>query len=182
MLKLFKYEGFRLNISEEAILLKPIKDVWDRDTSEAKDRAFQELGYIYFFCDPRSDFQSIVDEDSRRDAIIKATGMPEDWQPDEKVKKAMTFYSSFKPMSALLLEDTRVAVDKLRTMLRESNYDERDDKGKPVHTISSITSTIKMIPGLVRDLNEAEKAINKDIIEEGKVRGSQTKSLYEDMI
>lgn len=39
-----------------------------------------------------------------------------------------------------------------------------------------------MIPGLVRDLNEAEKAINKDIIEEGKVRGSQTKSLYEDMI
>ena len=108
--------------------------------------------------------------------------MPEDWQPDDKVKKAMTFYSSFKPMSALLLEDTRVAVDKLRTMLRESNYDERDDKGKPVHTISSITSTIKMIPGLVRDLNEAEKAINKDIIEEGKVRGSQTKSLYEDMI
>ena len=48
MIKLFKYEGYKLNISEEALLLKPFKEIWQRDKSKSKDRAFQELGYIYF--------------------------------------------------------------------------------------------------------------------------------------
>jgi len=28
MIKLFKYEGYKLNISEEALLLKPFKEIW----------------------------------------------------------------------------------------------------------------------------------------------------------
>ena len=48
MIKLFKYEGYKLNISEEALLLKPFKEIWQRDKSKNKDKALQELGYIYF--------------------------------------------------------------------------------------------------------------------------------------
>lgn len=46
-------------------------------------------------------------------------------------------------MSALLLEDTRVAVDKLRKLLREIDLDATDEKGKPKYTLNTITSTIK---------------------------------------
>ena len=60
------------------------------------------------------------------------------------------------------------------------NFNERDDKGKPVHTLASITTTLKQIPGLAKDLDEAERALSRDILAEARARGSQTKALLED--
>ena len=37
----------------------------------------------------------------------------------QNMQEALEFYKTFRSASALLLEDTRVAVDKLRTLLRE---------------------------------------------------------------
>lgn len=180
MIKLFEYDNYEVVIDPEAIMLAPFKKLYNRDKRKDKSLAKQELAYIYFMGDPRSDYQYILDEETRSSEIIKGLGMPEKWAPDNDVKNALDFYKSFKPISAGLLEDTRNAVDKLRKMLRDIDLDERDDKGKPIHTLSSITQTIKQIPGLVRDLDEAERMLSKDIIAESKARGSQNKSLFED--
>ena len=179
-MKLFRYEGYKLHISEEAFILKPFKELWNRDKTKNKDKALQELGYIYFMCDPRSDYQYIVDEEDRSKAIKEGEGIEPKWKPDNKVIEAMKFYKQFKPVSALLLEDTRVAVDKLRQLLRNIDLTEVDDKGKPIYTLNTVTATIKQIPSLVKDLDEAEKAIAKEIMESDKVRGAQEKSMYED--
>ena len=93
----------------------------------------------------------------------------------------MKLYSSFKTPAALLLEDTRVAVDKLRQLLRNINLEEVDDKGKPIYTLNIVTSTIKQIPALVKDLDEAERALAKEIAQSDKVRGAAEKSIYEDL-
>ena len=180
-MKLFKYEGYKITISEEALLLKPFKTIWKRDRSQNKEKALAELGFIYFFCDIRSDYQYIVDEETRKESIKEGEGLPADWQPDEAVLEAMNFYNTFKPTSALLLEDTRFAVDKLRKLLREIDLNQTDDKGKPIYTLNTITATIKQVPALVRDLDEAERSIAKEIAQNDKARGSQTKSIYEDM-
>lgn len=179
-MKLFRYEGYKLHISEEAFVLKPFKELWNRDKTKNKDKALQELGYVYFMCDPRSDYQYIVDEEDRSKAIKEGEGIEPKWKPDNKVIEAMKFYKQFKPVSALLLEDTRVAVDKLRQLLRNIDLTEVDDKGKPIYTLNTVTATIKQIPSLVKDLDEAEKAIAKEIMESDKVRGAQEKSMYED--
>lgn len=179
-MKLFKYEGYKITISEEALLLKPFKEIWQRDKSKNKDKALQELGYVYFMSDPRSDYQYLVDEEERSKSIKEGEGIPNDWNPDKAVLDAITFYKSFKPTSALLLEDTRFAVDKLRKLLREIDLTQTDDKGKPIYTLNTITATIKQIPSLVKDLDEAEKTLSKEIMESNKVRGSQEKSMYED--
>ena len=179
-MKLFRYEGYKLHISEEAFVLKPFKEIWNRDKSKNKDKALQELAFIFFMCDPRSDYQYIVDEDDRAKAIKEGEGIDSKWKPDNKVIMAMEFYKQFKPVSALLLEDTRVAVDKLRQLLRNIDLTEVDDKGKPIYTLNTVTATIKQIPSLVKDLDEAEKAIAKEIMESDKVRGAQEKSMYED--
>lgn len=179
-MKLFRYEGYKLHISEEAFVLKPFKEIWNRDKTKNKDKALQELGYIYFMSDPRSDYQYIVDEEDRAKAIKEGEGIDSKWKPDNKVIEAMKFYKTFKPVSALLLEDTRIAVDKLRQLLRNIDLTEVDDKGKPIYTLNTITATIKQIPSLVKDLDEAEKAIAKEIMESDKVRGAQEKSMYED--
>lgn len=180
-MKLFKYEGYKIVISEEAMALMPFKRIWTRDRSTNKNRAISELGFIYFMADPRSDYQYIIDEESRKTSIKEGEGLPSDWEPDNLVLEAMEFYKTFKPVSALLLEDTRVAVDKLRTLLREIDLGAVDDKGKPIYTLNTITATIKQIPSLVKDLNEAEAAIAKEIAQSNKVRGAQEKSMYEDL-
>lgn len=180
MIKLFKYEGYKVTISEEALLLKPFKKIWQRDKSRNKETALQELGFIYFYCDPRSDYQYLTDEDSRLQAIKEGEGFTKNWKPDKELLEAMKFYSSFKPTSALLLEDTRYAVDKLRNMLREIDLSALDDKGKPIYTLNTITSTIKQIPSLVKDLDEAERALASEIRSNSRMRGQGEKTIGED--
>lgn len=182
-MKLFKYEAYKVTISEEALMLQPFKKIWNRDKSKSKDKALNELAFIYFMCDPRSDYQYIVDPEDRFNAIVESEGLPEDWTPDKLVEEGMAFYESFKSTSALLLEDTRYAIEKVRMFLKTVDLNAVDDKGKPLYTINSITSTIKMIPQLIKDLNDAEKAINSEMLEKsGKVRGQKTKSLFEDSL
>ena len=180
MIRLFKYEGYKMVIEPEALLLKPFKQIWQRDRSQNKDKAMMELGFIYFFCDPRSDYQYLTDEEQRKQAIKEGEGLPEKWEPDKVVLDAMEFYNSFKPTSALLLEDTRFAVDKLRKLLREIDLTQTDDKGKPIYTLNTITATIKQVPSLVKDLDDAEKAIAKESMVAGKMRGQGEKTIMED--
>lgn len=182
MIKLFTYEGYNVTIEPEALMLAPFKALWDRDKHKDKSLAMQELAFIYFMEDPRSDYQYITDAKVRQQEVIKGQGMPKKWKPDAVVLKAMEFYRSFKPVSAGLLEDTRMAVNKLRELLRGINLDERDEKNKPVHTLSTITQTIKQIPSLVKDLDAAEKTLAKDIIAEARARGSQEKGAFEDEV
>lgn len=177
-MKLFKYEGYRIVISEEALLLKPFKKIWDRDKTKNKEKAYMELGFIYFYCDPRSDYQYLTDEEERLKSIKEGEGIPDKWNPDIVVKEAMNFYNGFKPTSALLLEDTRNMVNGYRAKLREIT---KDMSNLEIKDIKDIGAIIKQIPALVKDLDEAERAVSKEIIESNKVRGSQEKSIYEDM-
>ena len=55
-----------------------------------------------------------------------------------------------------------------------------DDKGKPLYTINSVTSAIKQIPSLAKEVMETEKLVNKEIQEQGRARGGNTKKLFED--
>lgn len=181
-MKLFKYEGYKIVISEEAFALKVFRQIWNRDRTTSKDKAIMELGYVYFMVDPRSDYQYLVDEDERSKAIIEGEGLPSDWKPDKLVKEAMNFYGKFKPTAALLLEDTRYAVDKLRKLLRDINLEDKDDKGKPVYTLNTITATIKQVPSLAKDLDEAERALASEMRNQGKMRGQGEKTIMEDSL
>lgn len=175
MLKLFKYEGYKVVISEEAFALKPFRQIWQRDKTINKDRAIMELGFIYFFCDPRSDYQYLIDDNERMEAIKEGEGLPSKWQPDKIVTEAMNFYMSFKPISALLLEDTRFMVDKYRRRLKALEFDDLEIKD-----LKETGALIKQIPSLVKDLNEAEKALNSEMKESGRMRGQGEKTIFED--
>ena len=56
-----------------------------------------------------------------------------------------------------------------------------DDKGKPLYGINTVTSAIKQIPSLVKEVLEAEKVVAKEIEESGRARGGNNKkALFED--
>lgn len=180
-MKLFKYEAYRVVISEEALALKPFKQLWNRDRSINKDKAISELAYVYFMEDPASDYQYLVDREDRSNAIIEGEGLGNKWKPDKMVIEAMKFYASFKTTSALILEDTRKVAENLRKALPALDITKEDDKGRPIYTIASITKAIRELNVLVKELAETERVIAKEMNEaNGRVRGQRAKTILED--
>lgn len=176
-MKLFRYEGYKIVISEEAFALKVFRQIWNRDRTASKDKALMELGYVYFMVDPRSDYQYLVDKEERSKAIIEGEGLPANWKPDKLIEEAMTFYDSMKPSAALLLEDTRLMVDKYRRKLRGMDFDELE-----VKDLKDMGALIKGIPDLVKALDEAEKAVSAEMRNSGRMRGQGEKTIYEDSL
>lgn len=176
-MKLFKYEGYKIVISEEAFALKVFRQIWNRDRTASKDKALMELGYVYFMIDPRSDYQYLVDKEERSKAIIEGEGLPPNWKPDKLVEEAMAFYDKMKPSAALLLEDTRLMVDKYRKKLRGMDFDELE-----VKDLKDMGALIKGIPDLVKALDEAEKAVSAEMRTSGKMRGQGEKTIMEDSL
>ena len=176
-MRLLTYEGYNLTIDPMALALKPFRHIWTRDRSEKKYKAIQEIAYIYFMEDPRSDYMYITDRKAREQAIREGEGISESWKPDKLVKEALELYASFKTPAALLLEDTRAMVDGYRMKIRELTANMASMDVKEVKDIGTI---IKQIPLLVKDLDEAERALAKEITQSDKVRGTNEKALYED--
>lgn len=179
-MRLFRYEGYNITISEEALVLRPFKVIWDRDKSKDKFRAMQELGYIYFMEDPRSDYQTYVDREERSKQVILGEGLPEKWTPDDKVKEAQTFYAGFKSPAALLLEDLRSSMQTLRTgLITQENLTEIELDKRP-KLLNDYAGTIERLLKLAKQIDETEKNLAKEIMQSDKVRGTAEKSMYED--
>lgn len=182
-MKLVKFDNWKLVITEEALLVSAFAALWKRDKSKDKTIALRDLGVIYFLLDPRSDYMFISDYNDRLEAIKVQEGIPANWQPDAVLLRAMEVYKNLiQTTSSLLLEDTRALIDKVREQMKEIDLKAVDDKGKPLYTLNTITSTIKQIPGLTKDLREAEEALAKEVEELGRARGAKAKKIMEDMI
>lgn len=177
-MKLLKYEGYNLTFEPEILTLKVFKKLHQRDRTRDKARFMQELGFIYFYADPRSDYQYLTDEEDRIKAIVEGEGLPENWKIDKDLQEAIDYYSSFKPISSLLLEDTRAMINGYRAKIRQMTANMADMEIKETKDIGDI---IIKIPVLVKSLDEAERAVAKEIVQNDKVRGSAEKSMYEDL-
>ena len=171
-MKLFKYEGYEVRVAPEALTLKPFKKIWDRDKSKGKDKAMEELSFLYFYCDPRSDYQYITDNGDRLEAVKEGLGFPADWKPDAALRVAIEFYGSFDTSAARLLRMAAKEIDKVQETLdamTPSNYKELKEQ----------ISAMKMIPEIASMIQEAEKALNQEQ-EYGEASGSVEKGMFED--
>lgn len=177
-MRLLKYESYKLTYEPEILTLKVFKRLYSRDKSKDKSKFLQELGFIYFYVDPRSDYQYLTNEEERKDAIIKGEGLPETFKIDNLLQEAIDYYSSFKTTSVLLLEDTRAMIEGYRKKIKKLTTEMEDLEIKDIKDLGTI---IKQIPSLIRDLDNAEKTVTKELIQNDKVRGSVEKGIYEDL-
>lgn len=162
---------YKIEPSEELFLIKGFRDFYNSDKSENKEQFFQMLSYVYYMADPRSSLSYVTSEEERKAYIFEQEGIKK-----LNLKVADKLIEEYKKhvvtSSYLLLQDTKLAVDKVREFLRMVNLDERDDRtGKPIYTINSITSAIKQCSELTKTLSELEKTITKEIDESASVRG-----------
>ena len=131
------------------------------DKSKTKEKFLQLMSVLYFYTDPRSSYSYITDDQERLKEIIIQEGLPNDFKIDKVLQEAIDIYKKHIITSSyLLLQDTKIAIDKIREFLRNVDLTDLDDKGKPKYTISSITQAIKQIPQLSKDIIEASNKTN----------------------
>ncbi len=171
-MRLFKYEGYEVRVAPEALTLKPFKKLWERDKSKTKDTALQELSFLYFYCDPRSDYQYITDDDDRLTAVKEGIGFPQSWKPDAQMLLAIEFYKSFDTSAALLLKMAANGVNKVQQALDDMTP--TDTK-----TLKDYLTIMRMIPEVAEMIQEAEKKLNQEE-EFGEAKGAIEKTLFDD--
>lgn len=182
-MKLIKYENYTLDIADEAYLVGPIRKLYNQDKSKSKDTFFKQMSLLYFIYDPRSNYAYIADENDRKREVEIQEGIDKKdikkyWT--KEFEEAIKVYKNLNITSSLkLLNSTRVAIDKLSNFLETVDLTAEDEKGKPKYAVNSITTAIKQIPQLAKDLAEAEKALAKEMEEQSKARGNSEMSLFD---
>ena len=144
----------------------------------------KQRGVLCFGCGPGGNYAWRANGADRLLEVLAQEGI--DFKEYKKkyetndFKEAIEIYKKLnQTTSLLLLQDTRLCIDKVRKFLRTIDLNATDDKGKLLNPINQVTSTIKQIPQLAKDLADAEKALSKEIEEQSKARGNSEMSLFD---
>jgi len=173
-MKLIEFDGMEFKIADEALLVRPIRELFQKDKSKKKEEFWKQISYLWFMCDPRSSYMYLVNEEERAKEIKMQEGLGEDWNPPELLRDAMTIYRKQTITSAaILLEGMRKGIDKLSTFLGETTFSDK--------TVAAMTNALKQIPELSKALVEAEKSLAKDFETDDKARGNSSKAVGEDV-
>lgn len=182
-MKLIEFDGMEFKIADEALLVRPIRELFQKDKSKKKEEFWKQISYLWFMCDPRSNYQYLVDEELRAKEVKIQEGLGEDWEPSELLKEAMDIYRKQTITTAsLLLEGMRKGIENVRRFLAEVDLFAVDEKTqKPLYQVSTITSALKQVPELAKALSDAEKSLAKDFATEDSARGNAQKAVGEDI-
>lgn len=181
-MKLFELEDNAVTFSPQALLLEPFKKLWERDKSKDKARAVDELAFIWYMEDVRSDFYDIIDEDERREEVLKfLTELPSNYVPDDEVWKALKEYRVLsESLSVKVLKDTMVMVNNLRQAIRDIDFTERDKAGKVVYDYGRAMDIAGKLPKLLKDLRDIYREIEREAEEQHLMRGGRLKATFEE--
>ena len=181
-MKLVKIDNYQLQIEDELLLLKPFKKLYKSDRSKDKSDFMDFLTIVYFTYDPRSDYSYIVDDNERLQEVCTTNGLEVPKFTDLQLECINLYKKLTTTISQELLQSTKIAIVKVKEFLETVDLNTTDDKGKPIYTINSITTAIRQIPQLAKEVMEAEKTIAKEIQEQGRARGGNGKTLMDDGI
>ena len=172
-MRLIKTENYELKIADEALLVKPIRKLWNQDRSQSKEQFYKQMSILYFTYSPTSNYSYIIDEKERMQEVLRQENIT-DFKPSADFKAAVEIYKKLvKTTSSELLEDVRMNIYKLRQALNSVKYDDFEDEKDKVAAINTLTAVLSKLPKLVKDLQETEKAVAKELEEQVNARGSQ---------
>ena len=182
-MKLVKVENYQVQFDDELLLLKPFRQLYKSDKNRDKRGFMDFLTIVYYTYDPRSDYSYIVDEEERLKEVCETNGIQFTKFSPLQSECIVLYKKLTTTTSQELLRSTKIAIGKVRDFLETIDLKATDDKGKPIYTINSVTTAIKQIPQLAKDVMDAEKAVAKEIQEQGTARGGNaSKSLMDDGI
>lgn len=181
-MKLIEFDGMDFKIADEALLVRPIRELFQKDKSKRKEEFWKQISYLWFMCDPRSTYMYLTSPEDRSSEIKKQEGFPEDWEPNELLKEAMDIYKKQTTTTAsILLESMRKGIDQLRKFFEDFDLFAKDKNDRPIYQVSTMTAALKQVPELAKALVEAERELAKDFATDDKARGNAEKAIGEDI-
>ena len=181
-MKLIEFDGLEFKLADEALLMRPIRELFLADKSKKKEEFWKQISYLWFMCDPRSTYMYLVDEETRAKEIKVQEGLGNDWEPSALLKEAMDIYRKQTITTAsILLESMRKGVEQLRKFFSEFDLFALDKNDRPIYQVSTMTAALKQVPELAKALVDAEKALAKDFATDDKARGNTEKAVGEDI-
>ena len=177
---LIEYVDYQVRVNPELLLVRPFRALFNADKTRLKEKFMTQLSVVYFLVDPRSTYAYMSDEGERLAAIIEQEGLPSDFKVEGKLLECVEAYRKHVvTKSSLLLEDSLVAIDKVRAFLRGFSLDDLEEKDR-FSALKSLTSTIQLIPKLVTDLQEAQEKVSRELGDKGRARGQARLKVFED--
>lgn len=175
-MKLISVDNYELKVSEEALLVRQFRRLWNMDRSQGKEQFYKQMSILFFCYSPASNYSYIVDEGERMKEVLLQEGIP-DFKPTPEFKAAVEIYKKLNQTpEALLLADTYTFLDKSRKILTDIDYSKLDPKDQ-VNTLKTGMGVVSQIPKLMKDLSAAKRAIEKELEETNNARGSQELSV-----
>jgi hypothetical protein len=171
-----------LTVDDNLWGLEPYKKILKRDKSRNKDLALKEMLFIYYYTDIKSDYL-IIDIKFRTEEIIKDLQLPDNWKIDSVIQDAINFYEE-RSLTVIgkLYKNALLAANDISEYLTKTKalLEERDDRNKPVTTLTTIVGGISKIKVVMQDLKAAEKELIKEKVEtEGRMKGQQQMGMFE---
>lgn len=181
-MKLVKFDNYKIVVEPELLLLTPFKIIYKQDKTRDKEKFYEFLTILYYTYDPRSDYSYIIDDMERLSEVLITNGFKRGLEFTKEEGNCVELYKKLTTtLSQEVLKSTKIAIDKLRKYLEDIDLSERTDKGAVVYQPSAITSTIKQLLPLTKEIIETEKLVAKEILEKGRARGgNEKKKIFED--
>ena len=182
-MKLITIENYALKVADEAMLVKPIRKLYNQDRSASKEQFYKQMSYLYFMTDPRSTYSYILNEEERAKTIIEQEGLEKNFKPSPLLEEAMTIYKKHTVTpSQELLNAALVAARTVSNFLKRPDIlTEEDDKGRPKYQVSAITAALKNVEGIVQSLQNLQRKVESELSEQSKARGSQELTIFDDV-
>lgn len=160
-MELLQIENHKLKISPYALTIAEFKAVWERDKSSTKDRAVQELSFVFLVSAYHSPYRA-YDSKERILRVANDVVTLDKWIPDDLVKAAVAKYEELELTPTLaLLTDVEEGIFKLRSFFKTVDVT-KDEKGSKIasliRSIGSISDVIKSM-AILRQQVEKEMSV-----------------------
>lgn len=163
-------------IHPAALMIPVFKKLWDRDKTKNKTQVLNELAYIYYIADYKSDFSDIIDEKERREEVSKLFNIKE----DELINDCINFYKERQQtISMHLLQSAKTGVNKIKQYIDTVNLTECDDKGKPIHDVAKLNMLISKLGETIEGIRKLEEIVAKETEDNTRVRGGNALAMFE---
>jgi len=181
-MKLIRVENYELQVTDEALFIKPIRRLFNQDRSEKKEKFYQQMSYLYYMVSPQSEYSYILNLEERAQEIISQEGLPKDFKPSPLLLEAMEIYKKITVTpSQKLLKAALTGANTVAKFLEDPNIlTYEDDKGRPKYTISDVTRALKDVEGMVSTLQNLQKKVEQELVDAGKARGSHELTIFDD--
>lgn len=183
-MKLLEWKDYQVQVDPHALLVKPIRKLYNSDRTERKEKFFQQMSYLFFMVDPRSTYAYITDPKEREEQIKLQEGLPEDFVPSKDLMEAMEIYAKHTiTSSSELLAASRVAASALKEELEQTKQllAERTDKKQRVTKPGEVMGLLEKLMKMIPQLRQLEKQVDSDIYENTRAKGMDN-AMFEDGI